>query len=188
MRRVLFRMGTIVLACLTILLPAKAASVRAMALDSLIDHSDYVIYGRVIQSRCVWDPATRTIWTQTEFQVLDWPKGNTQNTIVVTEPGGVIGEVGHLFPGVPKFNAGPEWVLFLYNAPGKRLRATGLTQGVYSVVIDPISQERVVRSSLQGLEVVRDSGVQPSYLQIQNTAGQRLNTFLKDIRQKASSR
>jgi hypothetical protein len=186
MRKVLFAMGIILLESLVAFQATYAASVRTMGLNELIDHSDYIVYGRAARKRCLWDTATRTIWTQTEFQVLDKIKGEARGTVIVTEPGGVIGEVGHLFPGVPIFDTGGEWVLFLHSAPGKRMRATGLTQGVYAVFVDPVSQERVVRLPSAGLDAVSSSSI-PVFGPAK-AATQTLNVFLKEIGQKVSLR
>jgi len=174
--------------CVVLSVPAVAGSLRWAGLDALVRDSDYVIYGRVVATRCVWDSATRTIWTQTDFQVLDGPKGNPKSTITVTEPGGVIGEVGHLFPGVPRFAETQEWVVFLYRASGDRLRVTGLSQGAYDVATDPVSAEKTVQLAVpQQLSVV-ESSAPPSKQNLPKMVTSRLRDFLGLVRQKVGSR
>jgi hypothetical protein len=131
-----------------------AATVRILSFETLIERSERVVYGRVVGIRPVWDEETRTIWTQTELQVLDAPKGNAVSTVVITEPGGIIGNVGHLLPGVPVFSMNDEVVVFLYAAERNRLRVMGLCQGVFSVGRDPDTGQRIVSSPVPQREAV----------------------------------
>src|SRR5439155_5057357 len=131
-----YRFLIMAVAILILSRPGSGASVRRMTMDGLVRESELVIYGRALASRSLWDPATETIWTETEFAVLDGAKGNPARTVIVSEPGGNIGDVGHLFPGVPRFESGQEVVLFLYRTPANRLRISGLMQGVYNVEQD----------------------------------------------------
>ncbi len=151
----------IVLAALAVVANAglsDAATVRPMALRALIDRSDFVVYARVLGNHGVWDPATQTIWTVTDLRVLDGPKGHVGSILRVTEPGGVIGDIGHLFPGVPKFEENQELVLFLYSAAGNRVRVLGLYQGVYYVSTDAVTKEKVARPAVQAREPVYEAG------------------------------
>src|SRR5262249_50596555 len=67
---------------------------------------------------------------------------------------GIVGEVGHLVPGVPRLVPNEEVVLFLYQAAGGRIRVRGLDQGVYRVSLDRSSGERFVHATLEAAETV----------------------------------
>jgi hypothetical protein len=181
---------TVVLVSLLQLNPrsSSAATVAALTLDTLIQKSEYVVYGRAVGTRSFWDPATSTIWTRTELLVLDGAKGRAGKTIMITEPGGVLGDIAHLFPGMPRFVDGGEVVLFLYNAPGNRIRVLGSQQGVYDVLRDRDSGERIVRPAVEHPEsIVQDNrmafGAQPGQLR-----PRRLSEFLASVRERASNR
>jgi len=167
---------------------AIAATVRAADLESLIDRSDYVIYGRVLWHHPIWDEATRTIWTITELQVLDGPKGRVGSVVRVTEPGGVLGDIGHMFPGVPKFRTNQEVVLFLYHAPGNRIRVTGIQQGVYLVMTNGATRDRLAQPLVPLREAVYEAGRGHSVQPRQQTGQQRLDDLLFAIRQRAIKR
>jgi hypothetical protein len=168
---------------------AEAATYRRMSLDELVQSSDYVIYGRVIDNHVEQDPATRTIWTKTELLVLDGPAGQVPSSIAVTEPGGVLDGRGELYPGIPQFSPGEEVVLFLYRAPGNRLRVTGLLQGVYFVAIDPQTGARMAQPAVPRREVVYEEGSPYAPKGALATAvGEKLSSFLFAIRQKALMR
>ncbi|MBZ5495125.1 MAG: hypothetical protein LAP85_01880 [Acidobacteriia bacterium] len=174
---------------LLLALAAGAATYRRMSLDALVQGSDYVIYGRVIESRPLWDPATRMIWTRTEIRVIDGPKGQAGITLAVTEPGGILDGVGELYPGTPQFRADQEVVLFLYRAPGNRVRVTGLQQGVYAVTIDGQTGERTVTPAAPPPEIVYEEGSPSARTLSQQAPGpEKLSRFLYNIRQKAQTR
>jgi hypothetical protein len=167
---------------------AAAASMRPMQIESLIEHSERVFYGRVLENRCVWDDATRTIWTQTRVEVLENAKGRTPSSIWISEPGGIIGDVGHLFPGVPRFWANEEVVLFLRTSPGNRLRVTGLRQGVFVVDTDLVTHSRIVRPTHSPSELVYESTTDSGQRLRAPASAQRLDEFLSEIRRKAAAR
>ena len=180
--------------CLLLLLLASAAgeagaaTVRPMTLEELVRESQCVVYGRSVGSRSFWDSVTSTIWTETEFLVLDAPKGEVGRTVRITEPGGILGNTGHLIPGVPQFAADREAVVFLYAAPGNRLRVLGLGQGVYNVFREPATGDLLARPSLETREVVYEEG-----RSLARAPGEILNTrklgeFLFLIRRRASIR
>lgn len=170
-------------------LSAGAATYRRMSLDELVQSSEYVIYGRVIASRVQWEPTARTIWTRTELLVLDGAKGQAATSIAVTEPGGILDGRGELYPGVPQFYPGEEVVLFLYRAPGNRLRVTGLLQGVYSVITDRQTGERMAQPAAPRREVVYEEGSPYAPKAALGTGGaEKLSGFLYAIRQKALMR
>ena len=167
---------------------ASPATIPVLTLDTLIQKSEYVVYGRTVGTRSFWDPTTNTIWTETELLVLDGAKGRAGKTLVITEPGGVLGDIAHLFPGLPRFTDGEEVVLFLYGAPGNRVRVLGLRQGVYDVVRDPNSGERTVRPSVEPAELM----VPDPRVALRSEPGQvktrRLSEFMASIREKAAHR
>ena len=183
-----YRVLILTVAILTFFQAGSGASVRRMTMDSLVRASELVIYGRALASSSLWDPATETIWTQTEFAVLDGAKGNPARTIIVSEPGGIIGDVGHLFPGVPRFDSGQEVVLFLYRTPANRLRISGLLQGVYNVEQDRGSGEKLARPAILQREEVYEEGKGASRSLSLGASSQRLGEFLSSIRERASHR
>ena len=174
-----------ILAVLTISVGlARGATVRRVGMDTLVARSDRIVYGRVVGSRAVWDSATQTIWTQTEVQVMDVAKGVAERTVTVSEPGGVIGDVGHLFPGVPSFRLNDEIVLFLHRAAGDRLRVTGMRQGVFAVIRDPASGQRIARPIEKQAEAVYEENAGPVPRAREFSEDCRLNDLLQSVRQR----
>jgi hypothetical protein len=162
-----------------------AATVHRLPFETLVERSEQVVYGRVVGIRSLWDEETRTVWTQTELQVLDAPKGAAARSVTITEPGGVMGNVGHLVPGVPSFSLNDEVVVFLYEAERNRLRVTGLCQGVYAVGRDPETGGLIVHAPVPRAETVfveRPGRVPRQSLVLESN---RLDDFLYRIRKGA---
>ncbi len=162
---------------------ATAATLPRIPLETLIARSEHIVYARVVASRSVWDPQTRTIWTETELRVMESAKGTSAGSLVVSEPGGVLGDVGHVFPGVPQFRLDEEVVVFLYRA-GNRLRVTGLGGGMYTVTRDGPTHVPVARPSASKSEAVFERGG-PAFSR-GGTADEahRVDEFLYGIRQR----
>jgi hypothetical protein len=133
---------------------AFAATDLRMSYDALLERSDTVVYGRVVAVHSFWDERTRTIWTDTHVQVLDAPKGKAPAGVTITEPGGVIGDVAHLFAGIPRFGVNQEVVVFLHRPASRNLRVTGLQQGVYLVSTDPATGVKTASPCLAGPDTV----------------------------------
>ena len=168
---------------------AFPTTLRRISLDTLIQSSDYIVYGRVAAIQSSWDPGTSAIWTHTTILILDSPKGETGNTIGVTEPGGIVNGRGELYPGAPRFTTGQEVLLFLYRAPGERIRVTGVLQGLYRVEYDPKTGRRMARPAFPRTEAVFEEGRQgASAARAAEGETEDLSRLLYTIRQKVAVR
>jgi hypothetical protein len=170
-------------------LAAGGASYQRMSFDALVENSTFIVYGRIMDTHAYWDAATRSIWTRTDVQVLDGPKGQSGGALTITEPGGILDGSGELYPGTPQFQRGREFVLFLYKAEGNRLRVTGAMQGVYCVSVDSQTGQQVVTPAVAPQEQIYEEG-SPAAQSLKRSAPgpERLSSFLYSIRRKALNR
>ena len=125
---------------LVLLLPVavRATVVERLTLEELVDRSPIVTHARAVRTWAAWDPQTGAIWTHTELLVIEGLKGGAARSVIVSEPGGVVGEVGMAVEGVPRYRPGEEVVAFLYRTPLGLIRTRGLAQGKFTVVGDRI--------------------------------------------------
>jgi len=130
---------------------ACATSVPSLTFEELTDKSAFVLTGQVNRSWTAWDNEHKFIWTYYEIGVTSVQKGAPGPNVVVSEPGGVVGDRGMSIPGSVAYAPGDRVALFLQRMPNGYLRTTGWGQGKY--VIDP-SGHLHVDTSLRGLEVV----------------------------------
>jgi len=131
-----------------------ATIVPALTLEELVERSELIVQGHCVRTWSAWDAAGQFIWTHSEIQVAAAVKGRSGPTVVVSEPGGVVGNLEMVVEGVPHYRAGEDVVLFLYRTPIGVLRARGFGQGKYTIAADPAGGSRRVRTQFFGADVV----------------------------------
>ena len=128
---------------------AQATLVERLSLEQIVDGSARIVQGRCVRIWSSWDAAHQNIWTHSEIQVTDALKGAAGQTVVVSELGGEVGELGMRVEGMPQYQPGEEMVLFLYQTPAGLWRTNGLGQGKFSVLRDPSAGPPRVRADFQ---------------------------------------
>ena len=122
----------------TVLVPAD--------LPELARAATLIAYGRIVavQARVAAD--TRRIEREVTFGVVDCYKGDLGRTVTFTVPGGRLGHYRTVMVGAPEFREGEEVVLFLTTTAPDALHLVGLAQGVFRVVPDTRTGQRLVVS------------------------------------------
>ena len=108
--------------------PAPPRTVRELAAASVA-----IVHGRVVQHRSAWDDAHQTIWTHDLIEPVDVLRGDAGKTFTVSEPGGVVGDIGMEVSESVPFGDGEEVLVFLKRVPNGMLRVTGNSAGKYVV-------------------------------------------------------
>jgi len=85
-----------------------------------------------------------TVWTRTEFAVIERLKGSPPTQVTVRLPGGRAGHIVVSIEAVPRFRAGEEGVLFLEKLPA----------GDYSVTAWALGSFRIRRNDRTGGETI----------------------------------
>lgn len=136
-------------------LGALASVVVQLSIEELTAQAPLVVRGRVHQSVADWDQEHAKIWTWTEVVVSETLKGGATSTVLVKQPGGVVGEFGQDVAGVARFSPGEEVVLFLEPAPDERGAwiPTSLTASKVSLV--ERLGVKVARRDLHGITFAR---------------------------------
>lgn len=161
-----------------------ATTLVALDVPGLTQVSDVVLRGRVTKVEPRWSGDRARIFTFAEVELLQPLKGDAQKTVQVTQPGGVIGDVGQHVAGVATFTPGEEVVLFLERR-GPYFTVTGMVQGKFKVersadgkatarqsdeldalLLDPVTHQPTVRPALalplESLEALVRKSVGPS--------------------------
>ncbi len=99
----------------------------------MTDQSEVVVQGQVTRSWSDWDGEHKYIWTHYEIAVASTQKGRPGATVVVSEPGGVVGDKAMAIAGVVSYATGEQVAVFLQRMPNGYLRTTGWGQGKFSV-------------------------------------------------------
>ena len=112
---------------------AGATIVPNLSFEEITDHSELIVSGQITRSWTDWDSQHRYIWTHYELAVSARHKGASAATIIVSEPGGVVGIEGLAVAGAVGYQPGEHVLIFLQRMPNGYLRTTGWSQGKYDV-------------------------------------------------------
>lgn len=107
--------------------------VPSLTFEQMTDQSELVVQGQVTRSWSDWDSEHKYIWTHYEIAVVGTHKGRAAARVVVSEPGGVVGDKAMAIAGVVGYAPGEQIAVFLQRMPNGYLRTTGWGQGKYTV-------------------------------------------------------
>lgn len=116
------------------LLPGTAGTLPKLSLSELLDRSSAVVHGRVVRHWSAWDAGHEFIWTHYELRPSEVIHGRTAPAYTISEPGGIVGDVGLKVSNSVSFVDGEEVVVFLRTTPSGLLRVSGGPQGKLRVV------------------------------------------------------
>lgn len=98
-------------------LAAFASVVLSMSMEEMTARSPLVVRGTVHRVDTQFAENRSKIWTYAEVVVQETLKGTSRTTVLVKQPGGVIGTIGEKVSGVATFTPGEDVVLFLEPSP-----------------------------------------------------------------------
>ncbi|MFY0530289.1 hypothetical protein ACN28I_46365 [Archangium gephyra] len=117
-------------------LSASATTMLRADLPELAQTSDAIVHGTVRRVESRWSGDGRRIVTDVEIQVTEALKGTSGqagSTVLVTQPGGQVGDIGQRVSGLAAFTPGEEVVVFLERRGKTAFRVSGMAQGKYQV-------------------------------------------------------
>ncbi len=123
-------------------LPAAAAQFRSATVEEATRSSEAVIHGTVDRRVSRYTDGGSRIETDVEIAVAGTWKGKHSARVVVTVPGGEVGEVGMWVDAAPVLVEGEEVVLFLHRR-GDRWHVNGLALGKFHVEGGAIARPQV---------------------------------------------
>lgn len=134
--------------------PARASTTLGRSVEALAADADAVVRATVVSTSARWTGDGRRIVTDVRLSVLETLAGATGAQLVVTVPGGAVGDYAQDVSGGAKFTAGEQVVVFLRRVTsGERWGVLDLADGKFTV------SETTARRQTLGLE--RRSRVAP---------------------------
>jgi len=124
-------------AVIAVLAAASLPASSFVALDraELVERSQHVVEGRVIDARSFWTPQRRAIVTDVRIAVDDSIVGARDRELTVRTFGGKVGDYVIEALGFPRFEVGDRVLLFVRDEPSDgSLRVTGYQQGHFRIV------------------------------------------------------
>ena len=136
-------------------LTALGTVVLSLSFEELTARAPLVVHARVNASNVAWDDEHAKIWTWTELVVKETLKGTPVTTVLVKQPGGVVGEVGMEISGAATFAPGEEVVLFLEPAPDEKGSWVPVSMSASKVSFEDRFGVKIARRDLSGIAFAR---------------------------------
>lgn len=112
-------------------LVAGSATLQQLSLDDMIAKSTAILRGQITGSYTARNGPV--IYTFYQVQVIEQYKGTKQGSVSIAVPGGTADSLRQTFPGAPQFNAGDQFVFFLWTGKSGLTQVLGLTQGLFKL-------------------------------------------------------
>jgi hypothetical protein len=124
-----------VAALAALLMPAVTHATMEVPAEfgEMVQGSQLVVYGRVVDVRGQQSGNRRTIETIVTVAVAQALKGQPGETVTFRMPGGDVGRYRRVMVGVPRFSSGDDVIVFLRGGAPALPTVFGLSQGVYRV-------------------------------------------------------
>jgi hypothetical protein len=134
------------IAVVSVLLSATAYATVVIPIEfrELVSAAPVIVHGRVVNLQPQWVDGRRFVETLVTIEAEEYLKGDLGSEVTFTVPGGEIGRVRTVMVGAPTFRVGDELVLFLKTDGAAVPVIFGLSQGVFRVVADRESGQRLV--------------------------------------------
>lgn len=145
----------LLLATLLAPLTALATVVLSLSMEEMTERAPLVVHATVHATEPGWDQERAKIWTWTELVVKETLKGRAFPSVLVKQPGGVVGEVGMQVSGAATFAPGEEVVLFLEPAPDEPGAWVPVAMSSSKVTLENRLGVKLARRDLSGLAFAR---------------------------------
>lgn len=153
MQRALLSRAAITLTLVSAVLPALGATYRIPSDDDSIRKADVIVRGRVA-AETSFRHADGGIYTDITVAVRRVLKGSmVPSTVVVRQPGGIVGTEGEYYAGIGTFSLDEEVLLFLNPGP----------EGVFGLTDFALGKFHVGRTAM-GREFLRRDGLRDGFI------------------------
>ena len=127
------------------------AQTSQFEIKQLSEKSDVIITGKVTQQNASWNESRTRIYTYATIQVDEYLKGgNTGNSIVVSYPGGEVGDIGEFYTHTPKFVNNEEVLVFLKkDKAGSSYKVVNGEEGKLTVISDAKTGEKITSQNVR---------------------------------------
>ena len=126
-------------------LSAEATTLVELNTHQMVDAADTIVRGTITE---VWSEEDEkgVVWTRAQLEVTETYKGQTaRNALVIDQMGGRFGRNVSTVVGAAKFSPGEEGVFFLERLGSGRVTTIGMSQGKFTLRLDPYSRRTIAQ-------------------------------------------
>jgi len=127
------------------------AQLKSSDVESMSKNADLIITGKVVEQNSSWNENNTRIYTQATIRVEEYIKGNNNSgSIIVSYPGGEVGDVGEMYSHMPRFENNEDVLVFLKkDDKNTNYKVVNGEEGKINVLTDPKTGEKVTTSNVQ---------------------------------------
>ena len=127
------------------------AQLTSSGVENMSKNADLILTGNVVEQNSSWNENNTRIYTQATIQVEEYLKGNNNSgPVIVSYPGGEVGEVGELYSHMPRFEDNEEVLVFLKKDEKRTsYKVFNGEGGKINILTDPKTGEKVTTSNVQ---------------------------------------
>ena len=131
----------------------EASTVRFLPLDEMAVRADQVFTGEVVGIASQMNARRTGIFTFVTIEVDEYLKGGRRKVLTLRFLGGEAEGYRLTVPGSPEFHLGEEVLVFSDGGAGRIPTVLGMAAGKFTLRRDPVTRERVLERSLEGLSL-----------------------------------
>jgi hypothetical protein len=136
----------------------STAQVKEMSAKELTTESTAVFYGKCSKKESKWNDKKSIIFTYVTVVPEAYIKGSLGTEVVITVPGGQVGDILYEVSEMPVFIEGEDVMAFTWKNPAGKILVTGGYQGKMKIEKDKKTGKRMVHTS--GIKVEPDTQTQ----------------------------
>ena len=173
-------LGLLVLALAAML---EASTVRFLPLDEMAVRADQIFTGEVVGIASQMNARRNGIFTFVTIEVDEYLKGGRRGVLTLRFLGGEAEGYRLTVPGSPEFHLGEEVLVFTDGGAGRIPAVFGMAAGKFRLGRDPVTGERLLERSLEGLILEDSSGARVTAGQAGSQAPASLDAVRRIVRQ-----
>jgi len=126
------------------------AQLASSEVESMSKNADLIITGKVVEQNSNWNESKTRIYTLATIQVEEYLKGsNNSEPVIVSYPGGEVGDIGELYSHMPRFEDQEEVLVFLKkDDKSTSYKVFNGEAGKINVITDPRTGEKATSSNV----------------------------------------
>ena len=136
----------------------EASTVRFLPLDQMAVRADQIFTGEVVGIASRMNARRTGIFTFVTIEVDEYLKGGRRGVLTLRFLGGEAEGYRLTVPGSPAFHLGEEVLVFSDGGAGRIPTVLGMAAGKFRLGRDPVTGERLLERSLEGLNLEDSSG------------------------------
>lgn len=134
------------------------AQIESVNLQKLTESSEMIIVGKVINTESEWNENRDRIFTKVKINADEFIKGNNgTGAVIITIPGGEVGEVGELYTDLPTFENDEEVLLFLKRDINNNYVVNSGLDGKFNISNKEVVGELKKQNSISNIESLKSS-------------------------------